>query len=55
VPRLTEQSKADLYALDDMPENLRHAHALNDEVLEHLGRMPNLCSRLLPKCFSPLV
>jgi hypothetical protein len=27
---------ADLYAPDDMPENLRHAHALNDEVLERI-------------------
>jgi len=45
---------ADLYDPDDMPENLRHAHALNDEVLEriYIGRRFKNDTERLEKLFE---
>ena len=45
---------ADLYAPDAMPENLRHAHALNDEVLEriYIGRRFKNDTERLEKLFE---
>jgi hypothetical protein len=45
---------ADLYAPDAMPENLRHAHALNDEVLEriYIGRHFKNDTERLEKLFE---
>jgi hypothetical protein len=45
---------ADLYAPDAMPENLRHAHARNDEVLEriYIGRRFKNDTERLEKLFA---
>jgi hypothetical protein len=45
---------ADLYAPDDMPENLRHAHERNDEVLEriYIGRRFKNDTERLEKLFE---
>ncbi len=47
---------ADLYAPDTMPENLRHAHARNDEVLEreriYIGRRFKNDTERLEKLFE---
>lgn len=47
-------SIADLYAPDDMPENLRHAHERNDEVLEriYIGRRFKNDTERLEKLFE---
>jgi hypothetical protein len=47
-------SIADLYALDDMPENLRRAHERNDEVLEriYIGRRFKNDTERLEKLFE---
>ena len=47
-------SIADLYAPDDMPANLRQAHALNDEVLEriYIGRRFKNDTERLEKLFE---
>jgi hypothetical protein len=45
---------ADLYELDNMPENLRHAHEQNDEVLEriYIGRRFRNDTERLEKLFE---
>lgn len=45
---------ADLYAPDDMPDNLRHAHERNDEVLEriYIGRRFKNDTERLEKLFE---
>ena len=45
---------ADLYAPDNMPENLRHAHERNDEVLEriYIGRRFKNDTERLEKLFE---
>ena len=45
---------ADLYDLDTMPDNLRHAHALNDETLEriYIGRRFKNDTERLEKLFE---
>ncbi len=45
---------ADLYAPDDMPDNLRQAHARNDEVLEriYIGRRFKNDTERLEKLFE---
>lgn len=47
-------SIADLYSLDGMPENLRHAHERNDEVLEriYIGRRFRNDTERLEKLFD---
>ena len=54
MPLLTEQNKADLYDPDNMPDNLRHAHERNNEVLEriYIGRRFRNDTERLEKLFE---
>ncbi len=52
--RISRQPFADLYDPEKMPENLRHAHDRNDEVLEriYIGRRFKNDTERLEKLFE---